>query len=251
MILNPRYSPSDGPQPATTCVPAWDAVFRAQKASASNWWLVAQPDHAALARDLSERIQSRDFPALDDEVLQAIALHDEGWKAFDNAPMAHDGRPLSFLDLGPADFLQAWRDSIACAERVGPVAGLLVSEHFLRLGQVHLETRGENPDVREFVKGEAERQERLLTKQRHSISEIAGLVDVLQFCDLLSLYLCCGSQENVEFPQKFNGRSIRLRREGEVCRIEPKLFGEGLSLGVSARKYPGEGGEVTIPVLVA
>jgi hypothetical protein len=64
-----------------------------------------------------------------------------------------------------------------------------------------------------------------------------SLVDVLQFCDLLSLYLCCGAQDDVEFPQTFAGRPARVRIENHTFLTEPRLFGNGLSLEVTARKY--------------
>jgi hypothetical protein len=253
MILNPRLSAVDqAPAPGTsrTFVPAWDAVFRTQKASAESWLLVAQPDHATLAGDLAERIRSSDFPALDDEILRAISLHDEGWQSFDDQPMVHDGRPLSFLDLGPSEFLHAWTRSISTAEHVGPLAGILVSDHFLRLAHVHIETRGENSQVRKFIQHEEARQDRLRPRQKHSLEELSVLVDVLQFCDLLSLYLCCGTLEEVEFPQRFNNHSIHLYREGEMRCLQPSIFPGGASLGVSARTFPQKDGEVTIPVLL-
>jgi hypothetical protein len=253
MILNPRLSPADQ-SPASgiprSFIPAWDAVFRTQKASAASWLLVAQPDHAALAGELAQRIQSSDFPTLDDEVLRAISLHDEGWQSFDDQPMIHDRRPLSFLDLGPSEFLEAWTKSTSTAEGVGPLAGILVSGHFLRLAHVHIETRGENPLVRKFVQDESARQNRLRSHQKHSLEELSVLVDVLQFCDLLSLYLCCGTREAVEFPQRFNNHSVRLYREGEMCYLQPSIFDGGASLGVSARTFPHQDGEVTIPVLL-
>jgi hypothetical protein len=255
MILHPCNSyPKSAladEQIETGFVSGWEAVFQAQKAPASSWLLVAQPDHAALAGDLAQRIRSSYFPRLDDEMLQAIALHDEGWNEFDTTAMVRDGRPLSFLDLGPADFLKAWRGSIECAERAGPVAGLMVSGHFFRLGDVHLQSHGNSREVSEFVRQERGRQQRLMALQTHSAEEISILVDVLQFCDLLSLYFCCGSCDSVEFPQKFRGHSIRLQRKRELCRMEPALFGEGTSLGVVARKYPEEVGSFSIPVLVA
>jgi hypothetical protein len=90
-------------------------------------------------------------------------------------------------------------------------------------------------------------------RSRHSAVEISVLIDVLQFCDQLSLYFCCGSQDSVEFPQKFNGGTIRLRREAELCRMEPPLFGQGVSLAVRARRYPAarEPSVMSIPILLA
>ena len=107
--------------------------------------------------------------------------------------------------------------------------------------------------IREFLAREAERQKQLGRKQRRSAEAIRRLVEVLQFFDLLSLYLCCGAQHSVEFPQKFNGHAIRLHREGECFRTEPALFGGGVSLAVSAQSYPKgrTASMVSIPILLA
>jgi hypothetical protein len=253
MILNPYSLATEHPPSAKNpreFIPAWDAVFRTQKAEASDWLIIAQPDHAALAGTLAQGICSSAFPKLEEEAIRAISLHDEGWQSFDQSAMIRDGRPLSFLDLGPSEFLQAWTASISAAEQVGALAGILVSGHFLRLAQVHVETRGENAEVRKFLQEEFARQDRLLPQQNHTREELAVLTDVLQFCDLLSLYLCCGAPESIEFPQRFNGTTIRLYREGGMCRLESPMFGTGMSLGISARHFPPEGAEVTIPILL-
>src|SRR5438128_11128406 len=81
-----------------------------------------------------------------------------------------------------------------------------------------------------------------------------GAVDVLQFCDLLSLYLCCGAPDNVEFPQRFCDRAIRIFRESEVLRTEPRVFGVGVSLGVQARRYSASSDDLkvtTLPFILA
>ena len=70
---------------------------------------------------------------------------------------------------------------------------------------------------------------------------------MLQFCDVLSLYLCCGAAQDVEFPQRFGAKPIRLRREARaadqaaVCRFEPSPFiGGGVDLAVLARRFPSD-----------
>src|SRR5690349_11763279 len=137
MILYPVSSPEA--ETGSSALPVWQAVERKQKQPATEWWLVAQPDHAALAGDLAARISSHLFPSRDEEVIQGIALHDEGWSAFDSkATVNADSRPVSFLELRPSEFVDAWRGSIQRAEQVGPVAGLIVSGHFCRLGQGRL-----------------------------------------------------------------------------------------------------------------
>lgn len=258
-----------------TLVSAWEAVERKQKQSAEAWWLVAQPDHAALAGDLAAAISCSFFPRLAPDVVEAITLHDAGWAQFDGGgreprPPASGARhaknqrepetakasrrPLSFLDMRPVDFIRAWSDSIQRAEESSAIGGLLVSHHFCRLAENRLRSGGDAGEDRNrlesFVATEVERKRSLEAKTKYSEQEICVLVDVLQFCDLLSLYLCSGAEQDVEFPQKFQGRGVVLRREGEMCAMEPAIFGGGVSLGVSARRYPSAEAE-PVPTTLA
>jgi uncharacterized protein DUF3891 len=239
-------------------VSAWEAVEKKQKQKADAWWLVAQPDHAALAGDLAASISCSYFPRLEPDVLEAITLHDAGWAQFDrphepvasltsreNSPTAKasdSGRPPSFLDMSPTDFIRAWSDSIERAQQSSPTGGLLVSQHFSRLAENRLAMRADSPadidKLKTFLAGEAARQCRLGARAGRHAEQVHVLVDVLQFCDLLSLYLCCGAREDAVLPQRFQGQSILLRRDGEMCRTEPAIFGKGVSLGVSARRHP-------------
>jgi hypothetical protein len=243
------------PIPTDTRVPAWDAVARTQKQPSPAWWLIAQPDHADLAGDLAERIRWEHFPFLDAEVVEAIRLHDEGWREFDLNPAIRDGRPLSFLDLEPSDFLKAWRASIARAAESTAIGGLLVSWHFRRLAEFRLQSSSDDAHdnllVEKFLREEYERESDLTARQSRRPEEVTALVDALQFCDLLSLYLCCGSQEEVAFPQSFQGHTIRAKYENELCRTTPALFADGVSLGVTARKYPDCVQSAILPILLA
>jgi Protein of unknown function (DUF3891) len=271
MILHPT-SPAAVPPARKTPVPAWDAVSRTQKQPASSWWLIAQPDHAALAGDLAANLVSPDFPKLDSEVLEAIALHDAGWAQFDTVQLPkrtisdqsphpspiQNHRPLSFLDIKPADFLVAWIGSIKRAARSSAIGGILVSHHFSRIAQTRLSLAGDPVEDRErihhFLAGEAERRRDLGSQTACAVTEIELLVDVLQFCDLLSLYLCCGALEPVEFPQKFAARAIRIRHEEQMYVTTPSIFGSGVSLGVTARPFPASTDPhraVTIPFLLS
>ncbi len=260
MVLLPLNSPSGEsgrtkPLGQANLVPAWEAVERQQKRDAQAWWLVTQADHAALAGDLAANISSPLFPKLDPDVVRAIALHDAGWKQFDDDGYADimKRKPRSFLEMAPVEFLSAWRDSISIAEQAGPLGGIVVSGHFSRLAETRLQTAGDIPDdtqrFRSFITNETERQKRLATLDECSRENVEILIDVLQFCDLLSLYLCCGAQENVEFPQKFRGPSVRLFRESEFLGTEPRVFGSGVSLGVQARRYPVSSDDLTVTTL--
>jgi hypothetical protein len=234
---------------STSVLPAWVAIEQTQWVPAKDWWLIAQPDHAALSGELARRIDSPCFPALGDEVIQGIALHDEGWAKFDGSIQRNGDRPLSFLEAPVPDFLAAWRGSIAEAENNSAIGGTIVSEHFCRIAK--LRPVSADPSViDDFLRQEKARQERLSYDDPRGTADINLLVDVLQFCDLLSLYLCCGSQNDIEFPQRFKGRSIRLRRAGELCRMEPAIFGKGASLAVLARRFSDKARSQSIPLLL-
>lgn len=257
---------------AVDLIPAWEAVERKQKQVSQEWWLIAQPDHAALAGDIAANLCFPSLPKLDSQVIHAIALHDAGWARFDGGErgtgrdlevslrdpkLDNTGRPLSFLDMTPEEFVQAWTDSIERAQQTGALGGAIVSQHFTRLAQSRLHASCDAEDdkrqLRDFVVREQERQKHLVSHEAISPENLEGLTDLLQFCDLLSLYLCCGAEENVEFPQKFNGHVIRLLREAEMCRLDPPVLSDGMSLGVTARRYPLFGAVeiTTLPFLLS
>jgi hypothetical protein len=218
--------------------------MRSQKQSATKWLLINQTDHAALAGEMARNLASPDFPVLDEHVLQAIALHDDGWRTIDHplAPHSTRARPLSFFEEAPSDIFRAWNGSIARATAVAPISGILVSEHFCRIARDFARAPGTPPETAQvltaFVEREIARQEGLRAQQSREPAEINLLVDVLQFFDLLSLYACSGSREAVEFPQGFNRKTFRLRREQEGFRMEPEIFNQAV-FSLQAHRFPG------------
>ncbi len=239
MILRPLSPPS--PRPGV--LPVWAAVEATQGVRPQQSWLITQPDHAALSGDIAAHLGPPLLPPLSAEVVRGIALHDEGWAEYDRTLP-----PMSFLDVPVETFLQAWSGSIERAQAGSAIGGVLVSKHFSRIGQARLETKPDSAEndaaIRRFLAGEERRQRRLLGGYRGPDPEL--LTDVLQFCDLLSLYLCCGTREAVEFPQSFGGTLLRLEPqsgEGAACRVSPSPFAAGgASLAVAGRR-PGAGGE--------
>lgn len=256
-MLRPMGSGRD----AKGCVRVWEAILPTQKTSAAEYWLITQPDHAALSGAIAAAFGPPLLPGLSPEVMRAIALHDEGWAPFDAQLPLADGKPLSFVDFLPRDFLRAWQDSIERVREVSHLASAMVSRHFWRLAKSRLECGIDNAEDRkllsDFLQTERARQERLLAGG--SWEEFEFLTDILQFCDVLSLYLCCGAAQDVEFPQRFGQKPIRLHREtarpqqAAVCRFEPSPFTSGgVDLAVSARRFPSDRqpNAVTLPFLL-
>lgn len=263
MILHP-LSPQALP---AGIISAWSAVAATQEQKAPAWWLIAQPDHAALAGELAARFATPEFPALERELVQAIALHDAGWAKYDGGGEAGggtgaaprplrdgSGRPLSFLDVVPGVFVEAWSDSIECAEeKAGAIGGLMVSGHFCRLARHRLKSVEDSLEdsarIRTFVDNEIQQDEARFHRQPRSRAEVEQLIDLLQFCDLLSLYLCCGSRAAVQFPQAITSRPIVLRRDGDLALLDPSPFREQVSLGVPARHDPVSRAELNACIL--
>jgi Protein of unknown function (DUF3891) len=241
-------------------IPAWQAVFDTQQHAAAGCWMIAQPDHAALAGDLAQEFAQPPYPPLDEVIVRAIRLHDSGWAEMDGggergtglpsplgtpSPKHHsDGRPLSFLEIGPSDFLAAWSRSIQrAAEASGPLGGLLVRGHFCRLGQARLEGAKDPPGevrlIRDFLTREESRQTGWLAALRglRTPEQVEMLTDLLQFCDLLSLYLCCGSADEVVFPQTFGEGRPTLRQHGAAFVLAPSPFNRAVKVAVEAKRH--------------
>lgn len=256
MVLRPLDVP-EGSLPAP--MPAWAAVAERQKRAANSYWLISQPDHAGLSGDLASNFISPLFPRIEPLVARAIGVHDAGWSMFESEAVPSEppllngeGKPLAFIEFSADQFLRAWTGSIERAEAVCAAGGTIVSHHFCELGQFRLKSGigpAEGELIRQFIARERARQERLLPACRYSGEELQGLLEVLQFCDLLSLYLCSGAQAEVEFPQRVTSVPVLLSRtRGEdFYRLDPSPFqpGDGpvrtLSLGVRARYYPSNG----------
>ena len=261
MILRPETKPA---RTNDAFVSAWEAVARAEKTRSAKYHLVRQPDHARVSGEIVQQLAIAGAPPVDDDIVRGISLHDEGWATFDegrerfhatpanyssaNIAVDREGRPLAFLDIKAGDFLRAWRGSIDCAEAVAPIAALIVSGHFCRLGKFGIGMSAYSEDdarrVREFLASEEQRQCRLLNLQCCAESEVQYWTDVLQFCDLLSLYLCCGSEESVEFPQRIGpqGGTIRLQVQDGVFVLKPSLFAREVEFSVEAHPYPADAG---------
>lgn len=110
-------------------------------------WLVQQPDHARLAGYLAAHwggaggfarpgsFAPADRPAeLRQEVIQAVAEHDNGWWEWEAAPPIDpaDGWPLGLVDVGrqnPDESLRRWRLGVPRLAETHPYVALLISLH--------------------------------------------------------------------------------------------------------------------------
>ena len=252
---------SDMPS-ATGAISAWSAVERRQRHCASSYDLVSQPDHAALAGALAGHFASPQFPVLEARVVEAIAAHDSGWAIFAAeanptaaVPLDRSGKPISFMEIAVKDFLRAWGASINRAEEICPVGGIIVSTHFRRLGHYRLSSGVDEESaalLRVFDSDEEQRCRRLRPLSSASDPELAALVEVLQFCDLLSLYLCCGATEHAEFPQSFAAGPVRVSCTDGAFRLQPSPFqrdaaADPINVCVNCTRYDSTVGRTSLP----
>ena len=238
--LEPAASDSSG------FVAAWPVVEQLQKKKYESCWMITQPSHAALSGEIATRLSGPSIPAFDAEIIRAIALHDAGWGITDAQSVTRSRgakavAPRSFLDTEVDEFVQAWTQSAQVAQTVGPAGGIIVSRHFQRLAGHRLagtsDSERDRKRLQQFVEQEQARQKKLAAKQRRSAQELESLTDLLQFCDLLSLYICCGARQRVEFPEYF-GTKMRLTAEGIAYKCDPSLIQTGEEFSFAALRYP-------------
>ncbi|HKD81588.1 MAG TPA: DUF3891 family protein [Candidatus Angelobacter sp.] len=232
---------------------AWSVVERIQREPYDACWMITQPSHAVLAGDFAAQMTCPNLPAnvpkMDPTTVRAIALHDAGWgipdaQAIMQSRSVRQGCPKSFIQCSTAEFLAAWDKSIEVAASTGPAGGYIVSRHFVRIAEQNAShvPPHDRDRVSAFLHHEAARQKQLSAKQERSTEELELLTDVLQFCDLLSLYVCCGAQGNAVFPEYF-GVKARLTMTGnESYKLEPALIEPG-TFKVAALRHPATRGE--------
>src|SRR5579864_1506283 len=255
MILRPL-----DPIPATSTdfLPAWSVVEQSQREIAGDCWMITQPSHAALSGEFAARMTGINLPNLDAPVIRAIALHDAGWgmpdaQAIMQSRSIGQGAPISFIACGVGEFVNAWEKSIDVAASASATGGYIVSRHFERIAKANASKIPEEyrPLSESFLRNEAQRQAKLAAKQEHTPEELEQLTDVLQFCDLLSLYVCCGARQNVEFPEYF-GTKARLTVEPDSYTLDPILIEPGTEFAVAALRHPvtheASGREITISI---
>ena len=241
MILRPL-----APMPAAGAdfLPAWSVVEQSQRQIAGDCWMITQPSHAALAGEFAARMTGGNLPSLDAPVIRAIALHDAGWGMPDAQTIMQSrsvgqGAPRSFVACGVGEFVNAWEKSIDVAASASATGGYIVSRHFERIAKANSPKTAVSVHhtMESFFQNEAARQAKLAAKQERTPEELETLTDVLQFCDLLSLYVCCGARQNVEFPEYF-GTKARLTVEADSYRLDPILIEPGTAFAVAALRHP-------------
>jgi len=243
MILRPLEPPAAN---HSEFLPAWSVVEQVQRQAHDGCWMITQPSHAALAGDFAQKIVAPQAPKADAALVRAIALHDAGWgipdaQAIMQSRSVRQSCPKSFVECSVSEFLTAWEKSIDIAESAGPAGGYIVSRHFYRLAEQRVnhaaQKNSDRDQLTRFIENESRRQNQLAARQERAPAELESLTDLLQFCDLLSLYVCSGAEDKAEFPEYFEIKA-RLTVENGVYRLDPPILESGAKFAVAALRHP-------------
>lgn len=228
-------------------ISAWHLVEQSQRGTALPLLLIPQPAHAVLAGDLAEALLPGAFGELPPTVLRAIRMHDTGWGILDAAqinrvrnPQGRKSSPeevISFLAVPPPEAEGAWKASADEMEKIAPECGYIVSQHFSLLAA------SEDRVHAAFMKQERARRERILKVVKFSVEDLERWTDVLGFCDLLSLYLCCGVTAAATLPRchpcrQTKASPIRVRQKGGDVMLTEPLIRTGTRFEIHGIRYP-------------
>lgn len=159
-----------------------------------SYFMVTQNDHAQIAGVIARNCKKEYF--FDDirtqEVLLAIQEHDRGWIELDSSPIWNDKteKPYSFIDYPLALKIPFYKKGLDEVEKMSKYAALLCSLHYSSFIQDSSE-----PSVREFWYVEKQRQDQLskelqLAGNKDKQETLMYHLDLLKFCDYLSLFIC-------------------------------------------------------------
>lgn len=225
-----------------------------------HWLLIPQEEHARLSEKLAAAWR---LPGIGDlfegtrtnpeEVVQAIRLHDRGWRDWDAAPGIDPShaRPYGFTEMPPQDAQRIWTESIHACRELGPLAGWMAAGHF-----IHLQSKQDEDDP--AWRSWLERHERLREEwlaewlhqdARHTERLANHALLLLQAFDWISLWICCRApltsgdpEEGMDLADaRFGFGPFRCTATLAGVSVAPWPLGrlpEGLELSVDAMIAP-------------
>ena len=175
--------------------PAREVVMEIQSNVKPPHAIVLQFAHSQLTGDLARALRTEVFGEIPTDVVEAARQHDFGWTENDMDQLRHsqERRPQPFSLVPDEVEISSWQNSLRRTEDAAPLINILISRHFCFLSK-------DNPPHQEFLQQETRRRERIENSLNFSAEDLSRWTAAVGFCDLLSLYLGCGSTENAEFP---------------------------------------------------
>lgn len=190
--------------------------------------LIRQHDHAFLSGTFASKL----FPSTkinsQKATLYAIFNHDIGWVDLDKEVVWNEenGEPYTFINYPLAPKVAAYRKGISFVEATYPYAAYLCSKHYTSF--FHNAT--DDLEI-QFREGEQKRQERLFSRMSSvEKTNIEANVELLRFCDDLSLALCLNEPGQNSYPWFRDGMGLNdvvyqwEWKDDSIISLVPNLF---------------------------
>ncbi|HEY7391956.1 MAG TPA: DUF3891 family protein [Bryobacteraceae bacterium] len=225
---------------ATGIRPAFPIFLELQNLPQAPHAVILQPDHSRLAGEIAKRLHASVFGDLPAEVLDAIREHDFGWEMSDRNQLANmRSEPLRpFPQLSPEETHPSWRESVRRAQESSPLKGVIISRHFCALAS-------QFPPHFPFAEAENPRREQIERELKIPREDLDRWTAAIGFCDIVSLYLCCGAREPAEFslahpslPSARQARKVVLEWVQGQPRFTEKIMVPGAAVYASAWEVP-------------
>ncbi|MBV9307998.1 MAG: DUF3891 family protein [Acidobacteriaceae bacterium] len=224
---------------------AREVVMEIQQQAKPPYGIVLQTVHSQLAGDLLRALRQNVFGAIDDNVAEAGRQHDFGWAASDAEQLKHLGRhQLQGFSIVPDEVeISSWQTSLRRTEDSAPLINVLISRHFCFLSK-------DNPLHKKFLQEETRRRGRIEDNLSFSAEDLNRWTAAVGFCDLLSLYLSCGSTEEVQFPLSHpadpaaaHAPTVLLSWKDGSPRFSPPVLKPD-TFRIDTKEYSGNGSEL-------
>jgi hypothetical protein len=205
------------------------------------WFLINQHDHAALSGQImnywgNEAFESPDPP---DEVLFAIAEHDNGWMEWDYSPKVETqtGYPMNFMEMDFADQKAIWTTSFTRYSHDHPYASALIALHFRVFNQKIIDKNEGNDEAKrlDFKMNKFIANSLNLECSNSGLPPLPKNVKInlrlVQVGDIISLALCHGwsSIDIDSAPLNYEGIALKLKltsSDGQNYIINPYPFSQ-------------------------
>lgn len=237
-LLNNCKQRSESPHPARK------VVMEIQQQAKPRYGVVLQTMHSQLTGDLLQALRRHVFGAINDDVAEAGRQHDFGWAASDTEQLKRLGKhQLQGFSTVPDEVeISSWQASLRRTEDSAPLINVLISRHFCFLSK-------DNPLHKKFLQQETRRRERIEDNLSFSAEDLTRWTAAVGFCDLLSLYLSCGSTEEVQFPLSHpadpaaHAPTVVLSWKDGSPRFSPPVLEPG-TFRIDTKEYSGHDSEL-------
>lgn len=192
--------------------------------------LITQPDHAHLAARVMDRcVPLRSHPRRQ-EILHAIAEHDNGWREEDAAPSVNPetGAIQDFINASLDVRHRVWPRAVARLAD-SPWAAALVAQHAITVyDRFRADLAWEA-----FFRSMEEARDAMLRAADRPLEELLPDYVYVRLGDLISLTFCNDWAEEQRYGE------FRVRPDGPHLAVVPDIFGgASVSFEIEAREIP-------------